>query len=99
MVYSSCLLNKQMAKTTLNKPWEDRTRKNDRQKMPYGYRADEVDPLRVVPNEDMLPFIYEALDGLDAGHSTRKTAEWLSMKTGVKLSHQGEVLNNMIKNV
>lgn len=95
MVYSSCLRNKNMAKTTLNKPWEDRTRSNDRQKMPYGYRADEDDPLRVVPNEEMLPFIYEALDGLDAGHSTRKTAEWLSMKTGVKLSHQG--LSNIWK--
>ena len=33
--------------------------------------------------------VEEALDYLEEGHSTRKTAEWLTSKTGDKITHQG----------
>jgi hypothetical protein len=69
--------------------WDNRTRSNAQQAIPYAYKPDEEDPLVLVPDMDMVPLVEEAMDYLDKGHSFRETAHWLSEKTGKKLSHQG----------
>ncbi len=37
----------------------------------------------------MIPVVEEAMDYLDKGYGTRRVAEWLTDKTGKKISHQG----------
>jgi hypothetical protein len=69
--------------------WLNRTRPNKTAKIPYAYKASEDDPLVLVPDEKKASLVEEAMDYLEEGHSTRKTAEWLGEKTGDKISHQG----------
>ena len=69
--------------------WLNRTRPNTTAKIPYAYKASEDDPLVLVPDEKNASLVEEAMDYLEEGHSTRKTAEWLGEKTGDKISHQG----------
>ena len=69
--------------------WNTKPRPNRTSKIPYGYIKDAEDELLLIPDTTVVPFIEEAMDGLDAGHSSRKVAEWLSDKTGKKISHQG----------
>ena len=69
--------------------WINKTRANGLAKMPYAYKASEEDPLILVPDEEMVPLVEEAMDYLDKGYGTRRVAEWLTDKTGKKISHQG----------
>jgi len=69
--------------------WLNRTRPNKTAKIPYAYKQSEDDPLILVADEKKAALVEEAMDYLEEGHSTRKTAEWLSSKTGDKISHQG----------
>ena len=69
--------------------WLDRTRPNKTAKIPYAYVASEDDPLVLVADPEKATLVEEALDFLEEGHSSRKTAEWLTSKTGDKISHQG----------
>ena len=69
--------------------WLNRTRPNKTAKMPYAYVASDDDPLVLVPDTEKATLVEEALDFLEEGHSSRKTAEWLTSKTGDKISHQG----------
>ena len=69
--------------------WLDKTRPNKTAKIPYAYKASDKDPLVLVADEDKALLVEEALDYLDEGHSSRKTAEWLTSKTGDRISHQG----------
>jgi len=69
--------------------WLNRTRPNKTAKMPYAYVASDDDPLVLVPDTEKATLVEEALDFLEEGHSSRKTAEWLASKTGDKISHQG----------
>lgn len=69
--------------------WLNRTRPNKTAKIPYAYKASEDDPLVLVPDDKKASLVEEAMDYLEEGHSTRKTAEWLGEKTGDKISHQG----------
>jgi hypothetical protein len=69
--------------------WTTRTRPNATAAIPYGYMADENDPLTLVADPAFTPHIEQAFDYLEAGHSYRETAHWLSEKTGKRLSHQG----------
>ena len=69
--------------------WTNTTRPNKTAKMPYGYIASEEDPCILVPDPEMTPFIEEAMDYLDQGFSTRRVSEWITEKTGKKISHQG----------
>ena len=57
--------------------------------MPYAYVASDDDPLVLVPDTEKATLVEEALDFLEEGHSSRKTAEWLTSKTGDRISHQG----------
>lgn len=57
--------------------------------MPYAYKCSDEDPLVLVPDPEMVPFVEQAMDYLDEGHPYRHVAEWLSNKTGVSISHQG----------
>ena len=57
--------------------------------MPYGYVADETDPLQIKPDMEHVALIEEAMDHLDKGYSTRKVSDWLSDKSGHRISHQG----------
>jgi len=54
--------------------------------MPYAYVASDDDPLVLVPDTEKATLVEEALDFLEEGHSSRKTAEWLASKTGDKIS-------------
>jgi len=69
--------------------WPDKTRPNKYAKKPYAYEESEDDQLVLVAKQDMVDKIEQALDYLDQGNSTRKSAEWLSKQTGETISHQG----------
>lgn len=66
-----------------------KTRPNTGAKLPYGYIPKERGSLELVPDPEMVPFIVEALDAIDARQSLRDVAAWLTSKTGKKISHQG----------
>jgi hypothetical protein len=57
--------------------------------MPYAYRASEDDPLILVADPVIASLVEQAMDYLDEGHSSRKTADWLAHKAGATISHQG----------
>ncbi len=69
--------------------WKNKTRKNATQRIPYGYKASDEDPLQLVPDEEYTPLIEQALDHLDEGYSGRKVTEWLNDKLERTISHQG----------
>ncbi len=69
--------------------WLDKARPNKTAKIPYAYKPSEDDPLILVADQEKAILVEEALDYLEDGHSSRKTAEWLTGKTGDKISHQG----------
>jgi hypothetical protein len=69
--------------------WTTKTRPNRTARIAFGYKASEEDPLVLVPDEEVIPFLEEALSYLDNGHSLRITAQWLTDKTGRSISHQG----------
>lgn len=69
--------------------WKTKTRANDRAKIPYAYKASDTNPLVLIPDTKLTPYIDEALLHLDNGNSFRKVADWLTSKTGKKISHQG----------
>ena len=69
--------------------WINKTRPNRFASLPYAYKPSDEDPLIIVPDEEMVPFVEEAMDYLDKGHGTRRVATWLTDKTGKKISHQG----------
>ncbi len=72
--------------------WLDKPRPNKTAKIPYAYKESEHDPLVVVADMEKAALVEEAMDYLEEGHSSRKTAEWLTSKTGDKISHQGLIL-------
>ena len=69
--------------------WLNKVRPNKTSKIPYAYKEADDNPLLLVADQEKASLVEDALDYLEAGHSTRKTADWLSSKTGDKLSHQG----------
>ena len=69
--------------------WNNKTRQNTYQRIPYGYKEDEDDPYLLVPDMDIVPLIEEAMDYLDEGYSRRKVADWLNARIERKISHQG----------
>ena len=69
--------------------WLDKPRPNKTAKLPYAYKESEHDPLVAVADMEKATLVEEAMDYLDEGHSSRKTAEWLTSKTGDRISHQG----------
>ena len=71
--------------------WQNKKRINATAKLPYAYDESPDDPFMATPNLEMVKLVEEGLDGLEAGHSSRKVADWLSGKTGVRISHQGVI--------
>ena len=69
--------------------WAIKKRPNRTAKIPYGYRESDNDPLVLVADEPVAVLVEQALDYLEEGNSSRKTAEWLTKQTGIKISHQG----------
>ena len=69
--------------------WPNKTRKNPTQRIPYAYKASEDDPLVLVPDEEIVAKVEEAMDYLDEGYSGRKVTDWLNDKVERQLSHQG----------
>ena len=69
--------------------WLNKVRPNKTSKIPYAYKEADDNPLVLVADQEKASFVEDALDYLEEGHSTRKTAEWLASKTGDKISHQG----------
>lgn len=74
---------------TKDTDFPDKRRANRTARVAYGYRPSENDPCILIPDEDMVDFIVEALDHIDKGGSLRETAAWLTQKTGKSISHQG----------
>ena len=62
--------------------------KSARGKEPWGFRR-EGDRLSSEPRPDMLIYLLEAFDFVEAGGSGRQAAAYCSDKTGVYLSHEG----------
>lgn len=62
---------------------------NPRAPIAFGYMIADDDPMDLVPNPVMVPYVKEALDFIDQGGSFRETAAWLTEKTGRSISHQG----------
>ena len=75
--------------------WDNKTRPNKTAKIPYAYKADNDDPLVLIPDPIIVRYVEQAMDYLDEGHSSRRTADWLSEKSGKTISHQG--LSNIWK--
>lgn len=73
----------------------EKRRANPRARIAYGYKPAEDDPCILLPDEDMVPYIIQALDFIDNGGSLRETAAWLTQQTGKQISHQG--INNIWK--
>ena len=69
--------------------WQNKKRINITAKLPYAYKESPDDPLVAIPDTVMVEWVEEALDGLEEGHSSRRVSDWLSEKTGVRISHQG----------
>ena len=69
--------------------WLNKSRANKTAKIPYAYKQSEDDPLVLVADQVKASLVEDAMDYLEEGNSTRKTAEWLTSKTGDKISHQG----------
>ena len=75
--------------------WQNKSRPNKTAKIPYAYKADDDDPLVLIPDPIIVRYVEQAMDYLDEGHSSRRTADWLSEKSGKTISHQG--LSNIWK--
>ena len=69
--------------------WPNKTRKNPTQRIPYAYKPSDDDPLVLVPDEEIVAKVEEAMDYLDEGYSGRKVTDWLNDKVERQLSHQG----------
>lgn len=74
---------------TKDTDFPDKRRANRTARIAYGYKPASDDPCILIPDEDMVDFIVEALDHIDNGGSLRETAAWLTQKTGKSISHQG----------
>ena len=77
---------------TENSDFPEKRRSNSFKRIAYGYKPAADDPCLLIPDEEMVPFIVQALDHIDKGGSLRETATWLTNQTGKSISHQG--INN-----
>lgn len=84
VVCSSCPRSLQM-----KKPWPDKPRNSRTAKLPFAYKVSPDDIMVIIPDPEVVKWVEEALDLLDNGHSTRKVADWLTLKSGKTISHQG----------
>ena len=76
-------------KLLMKTPWLNKPRNSITAKLPYAYMINPENSMEAIPNPEMVRWVEEALDYLDQGHSTRKVAEWITLKSGKKISHQG----------
>lgn len=67
----------------------EKRRAHPKARIAYGYIPAEDDPCILIPNEEMVPAIVEALDFIDKGGSLREAAAFLTHSTGQAISHQG----------
>ena len=51
--------------------WDNKTRPNKTAKIPYAYKADNDDPLVLIPEPIIVRYVEQAMDYLDEGHSSR----------------------------
>ena len=58
-------------------------------RLPYGYIEDPNDPKQMIPDQEAVALMEEVLDQLDAGISFREAADYLTAKSGLKMSHMG----------
>lgn len=57
--------------------------------MPFWYDTSSYDPKIMVPNPERLALLEEAIANLNAGLSLREVSDWITEKSGLKLSHMG----------
>lgn len=84
---TQCLFSHQ--RMSIKTDFPDKWRTVPYQRIAYGYKPSDEDPLHLIPDEDIAPFVIEALDFIDSGGSYREAAGWLTQMTGKKISHQG----------
>lgn len=58
-------------------------------RIPFGYALDPDDPKQLIPVVFELEALDKARKYLKEGHSLRKVSQWLSDKTGRKITHEG----------
>ena len=68
--------------------WPPFLRKNNRQKMPWGYKPNPDNDLETLPDPYMIGLLEEVFVHIDNGESYRKSAEWVSARAGKSISYQ-----------
>lgn len=58
-------------------------------KLPYGWVKDHTDRTKALVNYDLVPYIESALQQVEDGKSLRDAAAWLTLESGVPISHVG----------
>ena len=79
----------------ISERWPVRTRKLEYGKPPTGYIANPENKRELIPDPEMISFIEQAFDYLEAGNTIRETCEWLNQKLKMNLVHQ--TLSNMFQ--
>jgi hypothetical protein len=72
--------------------WSDWYRKIPYGKIGFGYQQDPLDPYHIIPDPEVIQYIEQAFDYIDAGSSLREVCEWLSQKLLKSMVH-GTVSN------
>jgi hypothetical protein len=70
-------------------PWPNKPRNSRTAKLPYAYIVNPENIMEAIPDPAMVPWVEEALNLLDNGHSTRNVSNWITLKSGKTISHQG----------
>tara|TARA_X000001036_G_C20691922_1_gene809670 strand:- start:2798 stop:4708 length:1911 start_codon:yes stop_codon:yes gene_type:complete len=68
--------------------WPPFLRKNNRQRMPWGYKPNPDNDLETLPDPYMIGLLEEVFVHIDNGESYRKSAEWVSARAGKSISYQ-----------
>lgn len=69
--------------------WPIKDRPNPTAKIPYAYKEDPENPLKLIPDMELLPFVERALQYINEGNTVRSVAEWLSQAAKKTITHQG----------
>lgn len=69
--------------------WPVKDRPNATSKIPYAYMEDPENPLKLIPDPELIPHIERALQYINDGNSIRSVSQWLSQATKKTITHQG----------
>lgn len=81
-------MNKPEYPTPNPSKWPPFLRKNNRQRMPWGYKPNPDNDLETLPDPYMIGLLEEVFVHIDNGESYRKSADWISARAGKSISYQ-----------